>query len=279
MSSLARFFDLHMHTPLCGHAFGEPRAFVEAAAARGLGRIAFSCHMPLAGADFGGPRIRMDRKEFPRYLEQVEAAREHGAGMGVTVLTGIEGEVCPDPAVQEVIGAFLASHPFDFVLGSVHHQLRYFQRWFREIGCKDDDDIINAYFGCLRDGAASGLFHSMAHPDVIRLYGTLYAPFDPRRHESIIREAIAAAVENEVCWEVNTSGRLKGPGIEHPDPIIRRWGREMGLRLTLGSDAHLPESVGQHFPEVLEELAAEGFGAVHFYEKGVRQAVPLETSG
>jgi len=279
MSKTEGFFDLHMHTPLCGHAVGEPREYVDAAARNGVGRIAITCHMPFDRWDFGGPRIRMPEALFPRYLELVDDAREYGARQGVTVTTGIEGEVCPEPDLQARLGDFLRSHPFDFILGSVHHQLGYYQNWFAERGLRTDAQIIPAYFECLRDGASTGLFHSMSHPDVIRLYGTLSGPFEPERYERVIREAIAAAVEADVCWELNTSGCLKGPGIEHPVPIIREWGREMGLKLTLGSDSHQPATVGQFFPEMVTALQAAGYAEVYYFEGGVRKAVALDSLG
>lgn len=265
-----------MHTPLCGHSVGWPREFVDVAVKRGLGRIAISCHMPIDRSDFGGPDIRMLSSAFQEYLDLVADAKSYGAERGVIVMLGIEGEVCPDPAIQNEIAEFLSAHPFDFVLGSLHHHLEFFRNWFASQGCQSDDELITAYFELLRDGAATGLFDSMSHPDVIRIYGTLRGGFEPLRFESVIREAIAAAVEADVCWEMNTSGRLKGPGIEHPDPLIRAWGQEMGLKLTMGSDAHRPESVGQFFPEMLATLKDEGFDAVHYYEGRKRHAVKLD---
>ncbi|MBI3316105.1 MAG: PHP domain-containing protein, partial [Candidatus Omnitrophica bacterium] len=39
--------DYHMHTPLCGHAVGEPGEYVEQAIKVGLSEIGFSDHAPL----------------------------------------------------------------------------------------------------------------------------------------------------------------------------------------------------------------------------------------
>ncbi|MFP4283776.1 MAG: histidinol-phosphatase [Opitutales bacterium] len=270
------WYDIHMHTPLCGHARGEPWEYVEQAAQRGLAGVCFTCHMPFDHPAFGGRRMRMDEDQLPLYLEKVADAREHARALGVEVLCGIEGEVFPDPSLQEALGEVLARHAFDYVLGSVHHHTPAMQRWlFEERACQSDAEVITAYFECVRDGAATGLFHSMSHPDVIRLYGTIDGLLDPAAHESVIREAIAAAVEADVCWEVNTSGRFKGPEIEHPDPLIRQWGREMGLKLTIGSDAHRPGAVGQAFDLLLPQLRAEGFDAVHVFRDGRREALPL----
>ena len=270
------WFDCHMHTLLCGHATGKPAAYVDRAVELGLGGLCFTCHMPFDDATFGGDRMRMRQADFPAYLDLVAEMQAYGQERGVTVLCGIEGEVFPNPVIQDALGQILASHPFDYVLGSVHHHMPAYQDWFVNEGFETDDELITAYFETLRDAAGTGHFHSLAHPDVIRLYGTLGGDFDPSRHESIIREAIAAAVESDVCWEVNTSGRSKGAMIEHPDPIIRHWGKEMGLKLTIGSDAHAPKTVGRYFETIIPDLASEGFEALHYFIKGERKVISLQ---
>ena len=42
-------FDCHMHTPLCGHAYGEPEEYVDQAASIGISLITFTCHIPMDG--------------------------------------------------------------------------------------------------------------------------------------------------------------------------------------------------------------------------------------
>lgn len=271
----APWFDVHMHTTLCGHAVGQPKDYVDRAAALGLSRVCFTCHMPFDDPGFGGDRMRMREADLPAYVDLVAEMRAYGSALGVDVLCGIEGEIFPDPAIQDRIGEILTAHPFDFVLGSSHHHLPVFKDWYVNQGYETDDEIITAYFETVRDAASTGLFNSLSHPDVIRLYGTIRGELDPLKHESIIREAIAAAVEADVCWEVNTSGRAKGPMIEHPDPLIRAWGLEQGLKLTIGSDAHAPNSVGRFFDTIIPGLAEEGFEALHYFVGGERKAVDL----
>lgn len=270
------FSDSHMHTPLCGHAIGMPIDYVEAAADLGLERITFTCHQPYDVGVFGGPRIRMSEDALPLYWDLVAEARERGKALGVEVLTGIEAEIFPDLATQAQLVKRWAGQPFDFVLGSLHHQLEVYRDRLAALEIANDDQAIIAdYFRTLAGAARSGHFHSLSHPDVIRLYGTLWSHFDPAEHEAVIREAILAAVESDVCWEINTSGRNKGELIEHPDPLIRRWGIEAGLKFTIGSDAHRPGHVGQHFEEVLKAAAAEGLDAYYYFKAGKPVRVAL----
>ena len=83
---------------------------------------------------------------------------------------------------------FITSESFDFVLGSLHHQLPAFRGWLSENNFNTDAEIIAAYFDCLGKGAQSGIYHSLSHPDVIRIYGTLMRTFNPADHEPAITE-------------------------------------------------------------------------------------------
>jgi hypothetical protein len=42
----ALFYDSHMHTPLCKHAWGEPEEYAQQALKAGLKGIIFTCHCP-----------------------------------------------------------------------------------------------------------------------------------------------------------------------------------------------------------------------------------------
>lgn len=267
--------DCHMHTPLCGHAHGWPVDFVLAAAERGIELITFTCHIPLDAERFGGPHIRMDASMLPRYFELTGHATELGRLHGVRVLTGIEAEVYPEPEALAPMDRTLEAYPFDFVLGSLHHQCPGYQQRVAHLKSASDYDIVEMYFRDLAEGARSGRYDSMSHPDVIRIYGTV-SQFDPEDHEPAIRAFLQALLDTHTCMEVNTSGLIKGVYQVHPDPVILDWARDMGVRLTLGSDAHIPEQVGQHFDTVRAMLARKGFSTLHYFEKRNRVEVPLE---
>jgi len=264
-----------MHTPLCGHAVGQPVEYVEAAADKGIGLITFTCHIPMDEEGFRHRGIRMTRQQVPDYCKMVDNARERGSVLGVEVLCGIEAEVFPEEEKLQDMDTLLGEFSFDFVLGSLHHQLPIYQKWLGQHGISEDKDITDTYFKHLAQGVRSGRYHSMSHPDVIRAYGTLQH-FDPQASETSIREFLQALVDTDTCMEVNTSGLTKGDYIVHPDPLILQWASSMGVKLTIGSDAHRPESVGQYFPEVSALLTKKGFDKLHYFRAGKRVAIDLE---
>lgn len=261
-----------MHTPLCGHATGNPIEYAREAAMRGLDLITFTCHIPMANDGFGGRNIRMRMGEMDIYFALVEEARKEAAEFGVKVLTGIEAEIFPSEQIMRDMDSILADYPFHYVLGSMHHHTPIFQEWLRQHKLDNDFKKTDAYFRVLTDGVRSGRYDSIAHPDVIRLYGTI-DHFDPEEHEEVIRKFLEAAFEEDVCLELNTSGLNKGTYQMHPDPMILKWAQEQGCKLTIGSDSHSPTSVGQHFTTVIPILKALDFRYLHYFED--RKRIPI----
>lgn len=264
LDSTIKMIDCHMHTPLCGHAEGEPEAYVKQAARLGIDLITFTCHIPMKEEKFAQKGIRMKAEELPTYWAMIERARELGESLGVRVLGGIESEIYPDTKIMERMDKTLALFPFDFVLGSLHSHLTIYKEYLQAQGCVTDDAIVERYFTDLTEGVKSRRYDSIAHPDVVRMYG-LIKNFKPTKYESAIRHFLQTAVEHDQCLEINTSGLTKGDFVLHPDPVILDWAVETGNCFTLGSDSHKPESVGQKFPEVLEMIKAKGINKLHYF--------------
>lgn len=266
--------DCHMHTPLCGHATGEPIEYVLAAKERGLDLITITCHIPMEWEAFGQAGIRMRRDQLDEYIQLVGETAELAKPLGVEVLCGIEAEVFPDEGHMETMDEALAAHPWDFVLGSLHAQCQSYLGWLADHKVKKDEMRIDSYFRHLIDGAQSGRYDSMSHPDVIRTYGVV-KEFNLAIHEDVIREFLQAVVDEDICMEVNTSGLTKGAYEIHPDPLILDWASEMGVKLTIGSDSHRPDSVGQFFGWVQPLLRDKGFLDLYYFRGRERQRIEM----
>lgn len=264
-----------MHTPLCGHAIGDPVEYVDAAADNGISLITFTCHVPMTVAGFAQEGIRMRIDQLGEYRDLVDAAREHGKDLGVEVLYGIEAEIHPDAAAMQEMDKVLQAEPFDFILGSLHHMLPSFREWMTDNGYHSDAEKVAAYFDCLGAGARSGRYHSLSHPDVIRIYGSLENRFEPLQHEAAITRFLDTVADAGICLEINTSGLIKGDYVVHPDPSIMAWALDRDIPFTIGSDSHSPQMVGQFFPEVLAEFRTMGLKRLHYFRQGKRVAVAI----
>ena len=97
--------------------------------------------------------------------------------------------------------------------------------------------------------AASGIYDSMAHPDLAKVFGQR-----PDRPQALYRQIADAFQAAGVCAEVSSAGYRQTLDELYPDPELLAMLHERGVPVTLGSDAHAPERVGRDFPRALAEL-------------------------
>lgn len=270
--------DSHMHTPLCGHATGSPIEYARFAAEKGIDVITFTCHIPMEWKAFGHTGTRMHLSQIGEYRKLVHDAAEEAKSFGVEVLCGIEAEVFPDEKHMQPMDEILRGYEWDFVLGSLHAQCQSYISWLNYYKVNDDRRRIAYYFLHLRDGVLSGRYDSMSHPDVIRTYGVV-RDFKPAENEAVIRDFLQAVVDKDICMEVNTSGLIKGDFEVHPDPLILDWASEMGVKLTIGSDSHQPDTVGRFFDTVQPMLSEKGFKDLHFFRGRERVRIDMPEWG
>jgi len=255
--------DYHMHTPLCRHAIGQPLDYARAAAAAGLEEICFTCHSPMP--DWFDQWPRMTRAELPQYVAMVQEAAEVAPSR---VKLGLEADYFP--GTESYVADMLTEWPFEFVLGSVHVLNPQYRERFAHL---PPNELIDAYFDELAASAATRLFDSISHPDLVKHL----ASFDPLAHEPAIRRMLQAIRQADTCLELNTSGARKPEiGAFYPSPPILTWAAEMAVPITLGSDAHAPEQVALAWPEACRQLRAAGIPAIHRFTKRRREAIPLD---
>jgi histidinol-phosphatase (PHP family) len=233
--------DYHLHTHYCRHASGTLADYARAAIGRGLTEICFTPHIPLPHhrPGFMGDRIRMDIGEFPAYLEELEQTRSLFPQLGI--LCGVEADFVVGH--ESFLEKFLASHPFDFVLMSVH----FIHAWpddqwvfdFSRLG-RSMEQIYDDFLAETRAGIASGLFDSVAHFDLIKVAGRPLLD----THRAEVLEIFELCKKQGMSMEINTSGSRKEIGECYPADDIARLMAEQGLSLTPGSDAHSASHVG-----------------------------------
>src|SRR3989339_1617632 len=105
--------DYHIHTPLCGHAEGDPAEYAKQAVQKGLSEIGFSDHAPLVSHT--DPGISMNISQLPLYHQMIEAVRAQFANK-LTVRVGLEADYIP--GFEDKSKDLLAAYPYDYVIGS-----------------------------------------------------------------------------------------------------------------------------------------------------------------
>lgn len=255
-----------MHTPLCKHAVGSPAEYASVAFDRGLKGIIVTCHNPLP--DGYARSSRMGPYQLDEYQEMVEEAREKMAGL-VEVRLGLEADFVP--GMEAWIERQLASREFDYVLGSVHPQIREYREAF---WTGDAVEYQMTYFEHLADAAETRLYDSLSHPDLVKNIVPEEWEFD--RLEGHIKRCLDRIAATGIAMELNTSGLNKAVKEMNPGVQMLREMRERGIPVVVGADAHLPERVADRFDEAYDRLSEAGYSEVSYFLNRRRHELPID---
>ena len=181
------------------------------------------------------------------------------------------------PGAEDRTAALLESQPFDYVVGSVHFlgeravDIEEFQIWSQT---GDPDEVWRRYFEAVAEAVRSGLFDILAHPDLVKVWGSArpLPERDPRFHYEPAVEAIA---ETGIAVEVSTAGLRKPVAEIYPARAFAEMCREAGASFSLSSDAHIPELVGYRYEQAVEMLADLGIDEICVFEGRERRMAPL----
>ncbi len=258
-------YETHSHTPLCRHAVGLPEDYAEAAAARGLRGITVTCHNPMP--DGFSADVRMRVEQFDQYVEMVAQATEQWKDR-VDVRLGLEADYFE--GYEAWLEQQMASADFHYVIGSVHPQLAEFRmRYWSD----DPTDVQRTYFNLLADAAETGLFDSLAHPDLVK--NVTAADWNPDRIMDAICGALDRIAATGIAMELNTSGANKTIRQMNPFPQMLVEMQSRGIPVVIGSDAHEPGRVGDGWETAIDLLAVSGYSHLSYFIDRRRRDVPL----
>ena len=259
------FYESHSHTPLCKHAVGDPAEYAAVAEQRGLKGIIITCHAPLP--DGLGIDHRMAPEDFGRYVDLVAAARETFAGR-VDVRLGLESDYFP--GIERWAEKLHARAPLHHVLGSVHMQVTHYRaKYFTG----DFLAYQRTYFEHLAESAETGLFDTLAHPDLVK--NEAPHAWDFGRILPDIQRTLDRIARTGVAMELNTSGLNKALPEMNPGPRMLALIRERGIPVVIGADAHRPGRVADRYEEALRLLGEMGFNTVSLFLDRRRREVPI----
>ena len=258
-------YESHSHTPLCKHAVGDPAEYAAVAEQRGLKGIIITCHAPLP--DGLGIDHRMAPEDFGRYVDLVAAAREAFAGR-VDVRLGLESDYFP--GIERWTEKLHARAPLHHVLGSVHMQVTHYRaKYFTG----DFLAYQRTYFEHLAESAETGLFDTLAHPDLVKNEAPHEWNFG--RILPDIQRALDRIARTGVAMELNTSGLNKALPEMNPGPRMLALIRERGIPVVIGADAHRPGRVADRYEDALRLLGEMGFNTVSLFLDRRRREVPI----
>ncbi len=251
--------DYHIHLENGPLTVEWIRKFWDQAQARGISEIGITehCHKfrewaPVFHHLQEGPNSYSYMREWlardfqsslSDYVRVLQEARESG----IPIKIGIEADFFPEKETQ--IHDLLTAYPFDFVLGSVHTIGMWGFDYDPDCGWegRDIDQAYHDYYAILAQAASSGLFDTLSHFDVIKVFGHRAV----ESMEADVDAVLKAARGSGVCIEVSTAGLRKPAKEMYPAEWILSRAAERQIPITFASDAHRPEEVGQDWEKAI----------------------------
>lgn len=259
-------YESHCHTTLCKHAFGTSDEYAAVALARGFKGITFTCHCPLPNGFSAS--VRMAPEQFDDYVAMIAATRDAFAGR-LDVRIGLESDFYP--GVESWLEKLHARAPLSHVLGSVHYQVSDYRALFYT---GEIFSYQQLYYEHLAQSAESGLFDTLAHPDLIKNESP--RDWDFERLRPFIERALDRIAATGVAMELNTSGVQKALPEMNPSPSQLVLMRERGIPVVIGADAHIPQRVGDGYQKALRLLRETGYEEVSYFIDRKRQTVAIQ---
>jgi histidinol-phosphatase (PHP family) len=116
----------------------------------------------------------------------------------------------------------------------------------------------------------------VAHFDLPARTAKALFGYEPRKYEYQVRRILQIIIERNMVLEINTAGFRKSLSNTMPDPIILKWYYEMGgKQISIGSDAHQVNQVGEFLDKALDIITSIGFKTVTSLEKRESEQIPI----
>lgn len=254
------YADLHTHSRFSFD--GAPEATLtclcETAISKGLNCLAVTDHCDING-EIEGAYAVLDKEAV---FDAVSKAKTAYADR-LTVLFGVElGQAYQYPREAR---ALLERYPYDIVLGSLHNLRGKQDFYYMDYKALTDGQILDLFDRTLTETAELLDFdgiHVLTHLTYMHRYVRRagrdidFTPF---------RDKLAALLEKlirkGVALEINTSALSpERGGVLSPTKEILALYRALGGRLiSIGSDAHKPAAIAQHFDTAKQILTDCGF--------------------
>ena len=272
--------DYHTHTNFSfdGAPESTPDALCEAAIANGVTDLAitdhFECNWKI---DSVSPPLDADG-----HYEAIAAAKKKYKDK-LNLAYGIE--IGQYNQVPEEADALLAKHYYDFVIGSIHNVRGEADFYYWDFG-KVFADKGEGYVGKMFERYCDELCEvvdtldkvdTVAHLTYIYRYCALSGNhYDFINHAEHAEKLLKKIIAKDIALEVNVSTLWKGLGFAMPDREFLSIYKECGGKLiTVGTDSHSPEHIGECVEEGFSLLRSVGLNDILVVRNGEKTIVKI----
>ncbi|SHO81619.1 Histidinol-phosphatase [hydrothermal vent metagenome] len=248
--------DLHNHTTRCNHAEGSVDEYIKRAIELGIDIYGFSEHAPM---DFD-TKYRLSFDKMSEYQNEILNAKERYKNQ-IDIRVGYEVDFLPNLMDKRVLNSRV-----DYLIGSVH----FINKWgfdnpefIGEYKNRDIDIIYQDYFNAIEDMAKSQLFDIVGHLDLIKVF-----KFMPKQDIRILAsKALKAIKKSNMILEINSAGFRKPIKEQYPSRLLLEEAFDMGIDITLSSDAHSVTQVGFEYERVYSLVKEIGYSKITAFKE------------
>lgn len=254
--------DAHVHTRWSHDSDVELDDHAQRAVDLGIAELAITDHV-----DFAPTAPGFGSSTFADRERAVREAAERWAGRGLAIRFG--AEITWDQDWADDIAAHLTANAYDFVIGSVHiyrdspYAAANVAGW---VAGRTLPEVMAPYFDEVTAAARSGLFDVVGHLDFVKRFLVPHVtPADLASAPELYEPMLDALIESGTGLEINTSGLRTVAEETFPSPaIVARFHEKGGRAVTVGSDAHLVDSLAWALQDGYDAARGAGFEALRF---------------
>lgn len=267
--------DCHMHSYHSGDSDAPMESMILQGMANGLQTMCFTEHNDFDfpdGEDGPGTMFLLNPDS---YLYDLLKYKEKYAEK-IRILFGIELGLQPSCMRQNAVLA--KSYDFDFIIGSSHlcnGRDPYYPAFYE--GRSEEAAYLEYFESILENIRKFSNFDVYGHLDYVVRYGpNRDNNYSYAKYSDILDTILKELLDKGKGIEINTGGLDKGLRELHPCmDILKRYKELGGEIITIGSDAHRPEQLSQHFDRAAAALEHCGFKYYTVFEKRVPEFIKL----
>jgi histidinol-phosphatase (PHP family) len=203
-------------------------------------------------------------------IKKIQAEKPHG----ISVKLGIEVDYIPGR--EEKIQQIVSQAEYDYVIGSVHFIEGWgfdhpdFRGGFSE---RDIDHVYSQYAALLLSMVQTPGLDVVGHIDLVKIWG-----HRPGKHTALhYFETVLKAIQKiGLAVEINCAGLRKEVAELYPAADILARMFSYDIPITIGSDAHHPEQIGEGLEAAYRAARQAGYRYLVRFDQHQQLITPLE---
>lgn len=262
------YSNIHMHTHYCDGG-EKPLQYVLTALDKGLISLGFSAHAPVPfDCNWAVPRHRL--QNYIKEIEQLKADYKNQ----LQIYLGLEVDYFPD--ILTYTQQLLDEASLDYFIGSVHFIDTYpdgrrwtidgsneeFRKGFHEIFDSDSIAVTKKFFEYTRMMIQELRPPVIGHIDKLKMQyrSDCFIPEDHPVFRNELLRTLEVAQKAGSIIEINTRGIYKNRGDSfYPGQTVFNEMYNMGVKVMVNSDAHLPGEISGEFDKAFKALRNAGY--------------------